>query len=208
MTRKKIQIKKIDNITARQVTFSKRRRGLFKKAHELSTLCDAEIAVIVFSATGKLFEYSSSSIKQVIERHNLKAALGPLEPPLHVQIETNRHAMLSKQLSEKTQELRQMKGEDLQELNMEDLKMLEKTIEASLTRVSESKVERVAKEINALKRKEAELLEENERLKEIAMNNEKRNSSESINIHVSEDPSEQGSKSFDTSLKLGLPFPH
>ncbi|RVW97554.1 MADS-box protein SVP [Vitis vinifera] len=39
----------------------KRRRGLFKKAQELSTLCDAEIALIVFSAAGKLFEYSSSS---------------------------------------------------------------------------------------------------------------------------------------------------
>jgi len=60
MTRKKIQIKKIDNTAARQVTFSKRRRGLFKKAYELSTLCDAEIALMVFSATGKLFEYSNS----------------------------------------------------------------------------------------------------------------------------------------------------
>lgn len=60
MTRQKIEIKKIDNPTARQVTFSKRRRGLFKKAQELSTLCDAEVALIVFSTTGKLFEYSSS----------------------------------------------------------------------------------------------------------------------------------------------------
>jgi hypothetical protein len=60
MTRKKIQIKKIENTTERQVTFSKRRRGLFKKALELSTLCGAEIALIVFSATGKLFHYASS----------------------------------------------------------------------------------------------------------------------------------------------------
>lgn len=60
MVRQKIQIKRIDNLTARQVTFSKRRRGLFKKAQELSTLCDAEIALIVFSATGKLFEFCSS----------------------------------------------------------------------------------------------------------------------------------------------------
>ncbi|KAK7835589.1 mads-box protein svp [Quercus suber] len=42
MAREKIQIKKIDNATARQVTFSKRRRGLFKKAEELSVLCDAD----------------------------------------------------------------------------------------------------------------------------------------------------------------------
>ena len=60
MTRKKIEIKKIDNITARQVTFSKRRRGLFKKAKELATLCDAEIGLIVFSSTGKLYDYASS----------------------------------------------------------------------------------------------------------------------------------------------------
>ncbi|KAL6347295.1 hypothetical protein AAG906_013731 [Vitis piasezkii] len=62
MSRQKIQIKKIDNTAARQVTSSKRRRGLFKKAQELSTLCDAEIAHIVFSAAGKLFEYSSSRL--------------------------------------------------------------------------------------------------------------------------------------------------
>lgn len=60
MAREKIKIKKIDNITARQVTFSKRRRGLIKKADELSVLCDAEVALIIFSATGKLFEFSSS----------------------------------------------------------------------------------------------------------------------------------------------------
>lgn len=60
MAREKIKIKKIDNVTARQVTFSKRRRGLIKKAEELSVLCDAEVALIIFSATGKLFEFSSS----------------------------------------------------------------------------------------------------------------------------------------------------
>ncbi|CAI0405882.1 unnamed protein product [Linum tenue] len=60
MAREKIKIRKIDNVTARQVTFSKRRRGLFKKAEELAVLCDAEVALLVFSATGKLFEYSSS----------------------------------------------------------------------------------------------------------------------------------------------------
>ncbi|KZV22744.1 MADS transcriptional factor [Dorcoceras hygrometricum] len=60
MVRQKIEIKRIDNLTARQVTFSKRRRGLFKKAQELATLCDAELGLIVFSATGKLFSFSSS----------------------------------------------------------------------------------------------------------------------------------------------------
>lgn len=60
MAREKIQIKRIANAAARQVTFSKRRRGLIKKAEELSVLCDADVALIIFSSTGKLFEYSSS----------------------------------------------------------------------------------------------------------------------------------------------------
>lgn len=59
MAKEKIKIKKINNATARQVTFSKRRRGLFKKAEELSVLCEADVALIIFSSTGKLFEYSN-----------------------------------------------------------------------------------------------------------------------------------------------------
>ena len=60
MAREKIQIKKIDNATARQVTFSKRRRGLIKKAEELAVLCDADVGLIIFSSTGKVSEYASS----------------------------------------------------------------------------------------------------------------------------------------------------
>lgn len=60
MGRGKIEIKKIENANTRQVTFSKRRVGLLKKAKELAILCDAEVAVIVFSSTGKLFEFSSA----------------------------------------------------------------------------------------------------------------------------------------------------
>ena len=63
MGRGKIEIKRIENRTSRQVTFSKRRSGLIKKTHELSVLCDAHIGLIVFSATGKLTEYCSDPSK-------------------------------------------------------------------------------------------------------------------------------------------------
>ncbi|RXH92659.1 hypothetical protein DVH24_033555 [Malus domestica] len=58
--KEKIKIRRIDYLPARQVTFSKRRRGIFKKAEELSILCESEVAVIIFSQTGKLFDFSSS----------------------------------------------------------------------------------------------------------------------------------------------------
>ncbi|KAK2990939.1 hypothetical protein RJ640_020916 [Escallonia rubra] len=64
MARGKIQIKKIENSTNRQVTYSKRRSGLFKKASELSVLCDAQVSIIMISSTRKLQEYISPGISQ------------------------------------------------------------------------------------------------------------------------------------------------
>ncbi|MFS7956182.1 putative transcription factor MADS-type1 family [Helianthus anomalus] len=61
MGRGRVQLKRIENKISRQVTFSKRRTGFLKKAHEISVLCDAEVALIVFSSKGKLFEYSTHS---------------------------------------------------------------------------------------------------------------------------------------------------
>jgi MADS-box transcription factor len=60
MGRGRIEIKRIENTTNRQVTFCKRRNGLLKKAYELSVLCDAEVALIVFSSRGRLYEYSNN----------------------------------------------------------------------------------------------------------------------------------------------------
>jgi hypothetical protein len=61
MGRGKVELKRIDNKISRQVTFAKRRNGLLKKAYELSVLCDAEVALIIFSTRGRLFEFSTSS---------------------------------------------------------------------------------------------------------------------------------------------------
>ncbi|KAK8962594.1 MADS-box transcription factor 17 [Platanthera guangdongensis] len=59
MGRGRVELKLIENKINRQVTFSKRRNGLMKKAFELSVLCDAEVALIVFSSRGKHFEFGS-----------------------------------------------------------------------------------------------------------------------------------------------------
>ncbi|OIT04292.1 agamous-like mads-box protein agl11 [Nicotiana attenuata] len=74
MGRGKIEIKRIENNTNRQVTFCKRRNGLLKKAYELSVLCDAEIALIVFSTRGRVYEYSNTNIKATIERYKKATA--------------------------------------------------------------------------------------------------------------------------------------
>ncbi|KAF3500212.1 hypothetical protein F2Q69_00045114 [Brassica cretica] len=59
MGRKKLEIKPIENKSSRQVTFSKRRNGLIEKARQLSVLCDASVALLVVSASRKLYSFSS-----------------------------------------------------------------------------------------------------------------------------------------------------
>lgn len=226
MAREKIQIKKIDNATARQVTFSKRRRGLFKKAEELSVLCDADVALIIFSSTGKLFEYSSSSMKEILERHNLHSKnLDKLDQPsLELQlVENSNYTRLSKEIAEKSHQLRQMRGEELQGLNIEELQQLEKSLEAGLSRVIEKKGEKIMVEINDLQTKGMQLMEENERLRQQVAEipngrrqfgadsenviNEEGQSSESVtNVCNSTGAPPHDYESSDTSLKLGLPY--
>ncbi|XP_055960995.1 agamous-like MADS-box protein AGL66 [Mercurialis annua] len=70
MGRVKLAIKRIDNTTNRQVTFSKRRNGLIKKAYELSVLCDVDVALIMFSPSGRLSLFSGAkSIEEILMRY-------------------------------------------------------------------------------------------------------------------------------------------
>ncbi|KAH9664373.1 MADS-box protein SVP [Citrus sinensis] len=211
MAREKIQIKKIDNATARQVTFSKRRRGIFKKAEELSVLCDADVALIIFSATGKLFEYSSSSMKEILEKHRVHSKnLERVDQPsvelqktykflyYHMLLENNNYSMLFKEAAEKSHLLRQMRGEEIHGLSLEELQRLERSLEVGLGRVIEKKGKL--------------LMEENERLRQQVAEvsnayGEEGQSSESVNnICNSSNAPPPESESSDTSLKLGLPY--
>ncbi|CAK9179044.1 unnamed protein product, partial [Ilex paraguariensis] len=67
--RRKIEIKKIENMNRLQVTFSKRRAGLFKKAGELSLLTGAEIAMFAQSSHGRVFTFGHPNADAVVERY-------------------------------------------------------------------------------------------------------------------------------------------
>ncbi|CAL9106426.1 unnamed protein product, partial [Musa acuminata var. zebrina] len=221
MVREKIQIKKIDNTAARQVTFSKRRRGLFKKAAELSVLCDADVALIVFSSTGKLFEFCNSSMKKIIEKHSThsKNLEKHDQPFLDLNLDNSNYASLKKQVAEASLQLRQMRGEALEKLTVEELQQLEKTLEAGLGRVMDRKGAQFTQQINSLQQKAAKLAEENVRLRRRVLEmpnmgkqvmadkdnvvNEDGQSSESVtNASHSGGPQECDDSSV-TSLKLG-----
>ncbi|EEE66345.1 hypothetical protein OsJ_22636 [Oryza sativa Japonica Group] len=109
MGRGKIEIKRIENATNRQVTYSKRRTGIMKKARELTVLCDAQVAIIMFSSTGKYHEFCSPStdIKGIFDRY--QQAIGT-----SLWIEQQRM------------------GEDLDGLEFDELRGLEQNVDAAL----------------------------------------------------------------------------
>ena len=78
MGRGRVQLKRIENKTSQQVTFFKRRSGLLKKANEISVLCDAQVALIMFSTKGKLFEYSSE--RRFLLIHHFSLSFSSLIP--------------------------------------------------------------------------------------------------------------------------------
>ncbi|RLN28213.1 agamous-like MADS-box protein AGL29 [Panicum miliaceum] len=64
--RKRIEITLIKDPARRMVTFSKRKSGFFKKALELSLLCGADVAAVVFSPTGRPFAFGDPSVNHVL----------------------------------------------------------------------------------------------------------------------------------------------
>ncbi|CAN8269942.1 unnamed protein product [Cochlearia groenlandica] len=68
MGRRKIKMEQVQDTNTKQVTFSKRRLGLFKKASELSTLCNAEVGIVVFSPGNKPYSFGKPSFESIAER--------------------------------------------------------------------------------------------------------------------------------------------
>ncbi|KAL1308778.1 MADS-box protein SVP isoform X3 [Arachis ipaensis] len=183
MVRQKIKIKMIDNITARQVTFSKRRRGIFKKAQELSVLCDAEVALIIFSATGRLFEYASSrQMKgedfQGLNLQDLLQLEKALQTGLNRVIETK-----EKRIMDDIAAL-QKKGAELEQEN----KKLKQKMD--MVKMGKSPLVMDSSDIG---------------MQEVVSSESLNNACSCISSAA---PSSLEDDSSDTSLKLGLPFPN
>lgn len=162
MGRGKIVIRRIDNCTSRQVTFSKRRKGLIKKAKELAILCDAQVGLVIFSSTGKLYEYANTSMKSVIERYNIcKEDQQVTNPESEVKFWQREADILRQQLQSLQENHRQLMGEQLYGLSIRNLQDLESQLELSLQGVRMKKEKILTDEIQELNRKGSIIHQEN-----------------------------------------------
>ncbi|RID76982.1 hypothetical protein BRARA_B03928 [Brassica rapa] len=148
MGRRKVEIKLIENKSSRQVTFSKRRTGLIEKARQLSVLCESSVAVLVVSASGKLYNSSSGdNMTNIVDRYEIQHA-GELR---------------SLDLAEKTRNYLPHKEllESVKSVSVDSLISLEDQLETALSATRARKTELTMEFVKMLQEKEELLREEN-----------------------------------------------
>nr|XP_009612339.1 agamous-like MADS-box protein AGL61 [Nicotiana tomentosiformis] len=74
--RKSIRLAKIENQNNRQVTFSKCRNGVFKKANELAVMTGAEVGIIVCPQGSKPYSFGHPNVNETINKY-----VGEERPP-------------------------------------------------------------------------------------------------------------------------------
>ncbi|XP_062115556.1 agamous-like MADS-box protein AGL15 [Humulus lupulus] len=166
MGRGKIEIKRIENANSRQVTFSKRRAGLLKKAQELAILCDAEVAVIIFSNTGKLFEFSSSGMKRTLARYNkcVDYPEGAIVDKTEKQ-DSKEVDVLKDEIAKLQRKNLRLLGEDLSGVSLKELQHLEHQLNEGLTSVKERKEKTLKEQLEQSRLQEQRVMLENETLR-------------------------------------------
>ncbi|KAK4399335.1 Agamous-like MADS-box protein [Sesamum angolense] len=154
--RRKIEMKLIADENARTVTFSKRRAGLFKKATELSILCGAQVALIIFSLGGRAYSFGHPNVESVVGRFFNRNPMPNLQDSVHMRF----HAAMLQQLKEQCDQ----KNEEV-EAKKRRGKEIETALENSPCQISDERLSLL--DINQLKqlKEMMEKLRENVRLR-------------------------------------------
>uniref|UniRef100_A0A0D9UY07 MADS-box domain-containing protein n=1 Tax=Leersia perrieri TaxID=77586 RepID=A0A0D9UY07_9ORYZ len=176
MGRGKIEIKRIENTTNRQVTFCKRRNGLLKKAYELSVLCDAEVALIVFSSRGRLYEYANNSVKSTVERYkkaNSDTSNSGTVAEVNAQHYQQESSKLRQQISSLQNANKTIVGDSFNTMSLRDLKQVETRLEKGIAKIRARKNELLYAEVEYMQKREVELQNDNMYLRSKVAENER-----------------------------------
>ncbi|KAM3377362.1 agamous-like MADS-box protein AGL62 [Capsicum galapagoense] len=123
--RKRVYIVKMENESNLQVTFSKRRAGLFKKASELCTLCGAEIAIVVFSPgkANKVYSFDHPSVELLVDRFLGRDLPPPNNEGRHNHLLMNHRNVVLRELNKEV-------------MNMEEILQMEKSRGESILEIT------------------------------------------------------------------------
>ncbi|KAF6170507.1 hypothetical protein GIB67_031915 [Kingdonia uniflora] len=156
MGRGKIEIKRIENSTNRQVTYSKRRNGILKKAKEINVLCDAEVSLVIFSSTGRMSEYCSPSTTYIslssvffslvlcacytyicmmgfgLKCEKIDKGVGQVSEGFREEFLSSEVDRVRKENDNMQIELRHLKGDDINALQPKELIPIEEALQAGL----------------------------------------------------------------------------
>ncbi|THF97239.1 MADS-box transcription factor 23-like [Camellia sinensis] len=172
MGRGKIEIKKIENVNSRQVTFSKRKAGLLKKAKELSILCDAEVGLIIFNNSGKLYEFASPRMEHILARYNNGLESSTLTNPSTEkavsELEKQPHELdaLRGEVAKLQKGYRRTMGKDLEGMSFKELQQLEHQLNEGILFVKDRKEQVLLEQLEKSKLQEQKVKLENETLRE------------------------------------------
>ncbi|XP_057805017.1 truncated transcription factor CAULIFLOWER A-like isoform X2 [Salvia miltiorrhiza] len=164
MGRGKVELKRIENKVNQQVTFSKRRSGLLKKAHEISVLCDADVGLMIFSTKGKLSEYATDScMERILHRYERSSSVDghkapDLQSPGSWNVELGK---LKTRLDVLQKNHRNLSGENLECLSSKELQNLEHQLDTSLKKLRSRKNHLMNESISTMQKKDKSLQEQN-----------------------------------------------
>lgn len=165
---KKLELKRIPNPSNRHSSFSKRKNGLLKKSFELSVLCDAEVALIIFSDTGKIYEFASNNnMSTILGKYRMfQEATETSGPTLlqNVKFDQSRHQKLRERLNILEIKGKNLAGEELELLTMRELQGLEKNLQIGVKRIRHLKRGIHSQSSKLLEQKVICMAEENKKL--------------------------------------------
>ncbi|CAN6227126.1 unnamed protein product [Urochloa humidicola] len=164
------ELRRIEDKTSRQVTFTKRRNGLLKKAYELSVLCDAEVALIVISPRGRVYQFASATdLQKTIDRYLNHTKGAPANGrPDEQGVEKLKYeaTTLGQKIDAIEAHKSKLLGESLGSCSIQELQELELQLEKSLSNIRQRKHKKLMDQILDLNEKEKKLEKENAMLRD------------------------------------------
>ncbi|CAN6821554.1 unnamed protein product [Brassica oleracea var. botrytis] len=157
MGRRKVEIKRIEDKSSRQVTFCKRRNGLIEKARQLSVLCGSSVAVLIVSSIGKVYSSSSGDSMAKILKHYEVQHADKLKT-LDLTEKTQNYLSLN-ELLETVQ--RKLEAANVDNITVQSLISLEEQSKTALSLTRARKTELMMQLVKSFQEKEKLLRDEN-----------------------------------------------